>query len=721
MTLSKTLVVLAILFCSIGLHAQSNTSRADKLFDKFNYAEALDEYFRLRQRDSLNVHINRQIGICFRKLGLIEQSTPWFEQVIGQNEAALSDKLHYAEGLKAAGDYERAVFWYRRYAKEMPGDRRAELHLADPGYYNQLLADSLRYELMHLDINTDNPSFGMGRFNGRFIFSSAGVKDYSGNSDSRSELAYLDIYVCDLDRYGEAINVEPLTGAVNSNYHDGPACFDEAAQTMYITRNNMKGGRPVYDKSGTANLKIYSFSLENGKWFDAPELPFNSPEYSAGHPAVDPDGEYMIFVSNMPGGYGGTDLYISYRHSDGWSEPTNLGPEINTEGNEMFPFIGDQGNLYFSSDGHAGLGGMDLFITLANETTGRMGFTKPRNLGAPINSRADDFSIYYDDNEEIGYFSSNRGGLGKDNLFRFNRKHFSYQVFAATLTAKEQVTFSAKQIRLRSHTTGKDSLLRLDETGSFRAMVKAGERYEIFLGDQAANPEAPVMSFEIDEKLTETYRFGGVVMVEKVDLVAAEFLQERSLAMPMFDLTAQTGSSIRDRLTDLRDEAKLLSDSEFDALSGSNLLDDSELMQLLAALSEEAADLNRQLLEERLNNLHFGFDSYTIRSSERSQITALAEILNAAPGVEVAIKAHTDSRGDENYNLLLSMRRAKSIQTALTERGVDEDRIRIAWVGSSELLVDCESQPCSAKDHALNRRAEIVVLRADATAEVMKD
>jgi len=719
--LKTTFIIVSLVSTQYAVAQRNAAERADKLFDKFNYAEALDEYFFQYGKDTTDVHVNRMIGMCFRKLGLLAKSADWFEQVIDLSEATPEDKLHYAEGLRARGEYDRAVFWYRRYAHDAPNDRRAKLHIDNPLYYNNLLADSLKYDLFHLEVNTDKPSFGMGPFNDRFVFSSAGVRDYAGNTNNQSELAFLNLYTCDLDPSGEFINVEPLKGAVNSKYHDGPACFDATQQVMYITRNNMKGNKPMYDQTGTANLKIYAYALAGEQWIEAPELPFNSMAYSVGHPTLASDGSFMVFVSNMPGGFGGTDLYISFRTGDVWTEPLNLGAEINTEGDEMFPFISNQGNLYFASDGHAGLGGLDLFISHRADELNDVAFERPSNLGAPINSSADDFSLYYDEGDEWGYFSSNRGGLGKDNLYRFTRKHFSHQIFAATLSSRELVSLASKQVRLHNLVTSQDSILRLDETGSFRAMVKAGHRYALFLGSEPADEEQAVFEVAIDQKLVETYRYGGVYLIDRQQLLAAGFIKERKLALPSIEFAATTGSGILERLEKLRDSAKLLSDSEFSSLSKSGLIDGSELDALVAGQSELAAEANRRLSEQRLNNLHFGFDSYTIRSTERRKITALAEMLNEEPEAKVVIKAHTDIRGDENYNLLLSMRRAKSVQKALIERGIPEERIRIAWVGSNELLIDCSEQPCTSADHALNRRAEIVLLSANHQAHHRDD
>lgn len=715
MRFSPLFLAVLFVFCLAGRMQAQNSSRADKLFDKFNYAEALEEYLFLHGKDSAFVHAQRQIGICLRKLGQLDASATWFEAVLTTEEATPLDKLHYAEALKAGGDYSGAVFWYGRYAAEVPEDRRASYHLETRGYHNSLLADSLRYEVKVLAINGEHPSFGMGKYGDSYLFSSAGTIDYAGDQNNYSELVYLDIYSCQIDAEGEAFDALPLEGVVNCKFHDGPACFDPLSGLMYVTRNNMKGGKPVYDKSGTANLKIYTFQELSGIWQEGPELPFNSEEYSAGHPSVAHDGSYMVFVSNMPGGYGGTDLYISYASEEGWSEPENLGPTFNTEGNEMFPYISESELLYFSSDGFAGLGGMDIFV---GPLKGAPKDFRPMNLGAPINSRADDFGILIDEANETGHFSSNRGEKGIDKLYHFKQKTFSHQIVAGMLTSDESVSFASRFLTLKNMSTLRDTVVRLDQTGSFRALLAAGNDYELYLGAPSESNRVAVGSIEMEEKLLETYRYAGTFKVEREPLLAAGFIRERTLQLSVPE-HGMAGDKIRDRLAELRDKAKLLSDEEFDAFNTMNLMDESELDWAVSAQEAVSAGLNQTLVEQKLNNLNFGFDSHSIRSAERKKITALAELMRESPESEVVIKAHTDSRGDENYNLLLSMRRAKSVRQALIDRGIEAERIRIAWLGASELLVDCTSQPCTAADHALNRRAEIVVISANKQAEAV--
>lgn len=711
----KKFILFIALIASIGASAQNSMiEEGDYYFDKFNFPEAMQFYLEAYQGDSSNAYVARHIGLCMRKLGMLEESADYFFKAIELTADTPEDMLYYAEALKSKADYAKAIFWYAQFANERPEDQRAQKHILDTRYFQDLWADSLKYAIKRLAINTDKPSFGMCKYNEGYIFSSAGIKTSTLQQSTSDEIPYLDIYECALDKDGEAMDAKLIEGNVNSKYHDGPAFFDATRNTMFVTRNNIKRGKPVYDQSGTANLKVYSVKKIAGEWAKSQDLPFNSDEFSVGHPCVNDMGNLMIFVSNMPGGYGGTDLYKVEMNGDEWGEPENLGPKINTEGNEMFPFISPQGYLYFGSDGHAGLGGLDIFVSEVNP----LGYSEPNNLGFPINSPQDDFSIFYDEDAEVGYFATNR--TGTDNVFRFSVVNFIQQIVAMTFENEYGVDLAGKNVTLRWLEAQADSTIRLDETGSFQFLAEAGKEFEVFLGNGASRSSEPIASFTTADQLADTYHNLGkfnvnrealeeVGLLEKaMTLVASAIEQDTEQAG-----LAATGQNIRDMLLRLRDETNFLSHSEFDELSNADLIDDSELNRLVSTQSETIKEKNKELKEYKLNNIYFGFDSYSIRSSEKTKVGALTKILKEDPNVNVVIKAHTDSRGNADYNLLLSMRRAKSIQQHLEKQGIDPNRFQIAWVGENELYVDCNNQPCGAADHALNRRAEVVFISND--------
>ncbi|MFM1930990.1 MAG: photosystem chlorophyll a apoprotein [Bacteroidota bacterium] len=712
----KALLTLSALLLTFNIFAQRGlTEEADRLFDKFSYPEALDYYRDAWQQDSTSAHTARQIGLCMRKLGMLEESGAWFMRAIELKSEEPLDMLYYAESMKSNREYAQAVFWYALFGQQVPDDRRAQMHLKDTKYFHNLMADSLRYELKRLSINTDKPSFGMCKFNDRYIFSTAGIRTFGAQVNTWNDLPYLDIYQCDIDDNGEFVDATPVDGSVNSKYHDGPAFYDPVSQTMFVTRNNVKGGRPVYDKSGTANLKVYAHKWVNGGWTKAMDLPFNSEEYSVGHAAMNRAGDQLIFVSNMPGGYGGTDLYrVSYQNGV-WGQPENLGPVINTEGNEMFPFISDNNLLYFSSDGQAGLGGLDIFVSEPMS----MFFKEPKNLGFPINSPQDDFSIYYNEIEEVGYFSTNRTGKGSDNIYRFSTVKFMQQIVAMTIRTNESAQLAGKYVTLSSLTTQRDTTLRLDETGSFQVLVDAGHEFAVFMGSGETRSSEPITTFKVSDLLEQTYLHLGEILVGKEQLIEAGIIKEviEKLAViagnDSLDFQAKD-QEIRMLLEKLRKETNFLSNAEFDQLSTTNLIDDTSLNQLVSEQKEDVKQKNAELREFRLNNIYFGFDQHNVRTSERDKLAALIKMLNEDPTLSVIVKAHTDSRGDDNYNLALSLRRAQAVQKYLNDKGISSDRFQIAWVGERELAVDCVNQPCTAADHGLNRRVEVIFVGTEA-------
>jgi outer membrane protein OmpA-like peptidoglycan-associated protein len=200
--------------------------------------------------------------------------------------------------------------------------------------------------------------------------------------------------------------------------HEGPLTFDKMGENIYFTRNNNDGSKASYTK-GKARLKIYTSEIRASKWGEPTELPFNENESDACHPSISADGDKMFFASNRVGGYGGMDLYLCEKGTDGkWGKPVNLGPKINTAKNEVFPFIHADGTLFFSSDGLIGAGGLDLFYSQPNR---KGGFQAPKNLGRVFNTDQDDFGLIVDLDRKNGYFSSNRsGGVGEDDIYNFH-------------------------------------------------------------------------------------------------------------------------------------------------------------------------------------------------------------------------------------------------------------------------------------------------------------
>jgi outer membrane protein OmpA-like peptidoglycan-associated protein len=332
----------------------------------------------------------------------------------------------YAHALKGTGKYARAKRITRLYNKEIQKEEADESEIIDMADAREALLDNILnteelVAIRNLSINSRYSDFAPMFHNEKeVVFASAMDSAFITTRRYKwNDQPFLDLYVGKLnEESGEVLDAVKFSKKVNTKYHEAGVSFSPDNSTMFFTRNNY-GRKLKRDKNGINNLKIYQSHKINGEWSDAVELPFNSDEYSTGHPALSPDGKQLYFVSDMPGTIGSTDIFVADIREDGsFSEPRNLGPEINTEGKEMFPFINGS-KLYFASDGHVGLGGLDIYEVAYNGTEG---FLEVRNLGKPINSNKDDFSFIVKEATQKGFFASNRkGGKGDDDIYSFER------------------------------------------------------------------------------------------------------------------------------------------------------------------------------------------------------------------------------------------------------------------------------------------------------------
>lgn len=403
--------------------------KADGYFNKMWYAEAAELYeLVLEQSEEPSFEVIKKAGDSHYFNTNMERAYFWYDLLFTsyKDEMSADNLFKYAHALKGAGKYARAKRITRLYKRELQKGEADEPEILDMSDSREALLDNIlsteeRVAIRNLSINSRYSDFApMFHNENEVVFASAmdsafiTTRRYKWNNQP-----FLDLYVAKLnEESGEVWDAVKFSKKVNTKYHEAGVSFSPDNSTMYFTRNNY-GKKLKRAKNGVNNLKIYQSRKMNGAWSDAVELPFNSDEYSTGHPALSPDGKQLYFVSDMPGTMGGTDIFVADIREDGsFSEPRNLGPEINTEGKEMFPFINGS-KLYFASDGHVGLGGLDLYEVAYNGTEG---FLEVRNLGKPINSNKDDFSFIIKEGTQKGFFASNRkGGKGDDDIYSFER------------------------------------------------------------------------------------------------------------------------------------------------------------------------------------------------------------------------------------------------------------------------------------------------------------
>lgn len=438
---SKQLFLRSFLFVVIIMQSLMGQSprqkKADVMFSKFAYAKAIPIYEQMLLKDDNTFHALKRLAESHLLLRDFEKSIPYFERFIETDQTPFDYYFKYGMALKSAGKDKEALHWLRRYKKFNKNDSRVKKFLKDGNLASIVFNSRERYEVEPVHFNSKYNDFGAINFNNRVYFSSS--RPFDGKNEDLYDWdnqPWLDIFYVE-DELGSFSNrmsdyiVKTLDGDINTKFHESSLAFSTDYKNdtiIYFTRNNhfqnKTGFHEVKFKEEKLvekrnNLKIYKAEKVDGEWKVTRNLKMNADHYSTGHPSVNPNRTKLFFASDRPGGYGGTDIYYCDIHPRGGvGKPINAGPVVNTEGNEMFPFVNNEGKLFFSSDGHAGFGQLDVFATITNQEDEVVDVI---NLGKPINSEKDDFSFYSNEDGTAGYVSSNRnGGKGGDDIYKFD-------------------------------------------------------------------------------------------------------------------------------------------------------------------------------------------------------------------------------------------------------------------------------------------------------------
>ncbi len=417
---SVTIFFLFLLVFCVELPAQNDDAklkkkkaRAEQLFTRFNYREAALLYEEIAQEVE-DQAIYLMVADCRHKTGDLSLAEEWYRKAAEVGELPIEEQYKFAEVLMSNGKYDEAEQWYKAHAQSAPGDDRSQKKLAVLSRIVDYQTKEANYNVQLAEINSPYSDFGVTFYEGGIIFASAREEVARGKRYARTNSAYLDLYQSKYDDNGTLTAPEKLPKNINTRYHEGPAALYDDGEKMIFTRNN-PNSKATKKQDGTIRLQLFfAEKKEDGSWGQPELIQLAEEKYSVGHPSVSVDGTLLYFSSDMPGGQGGTDLYRSRFSNGNWNTPENLGAGINTKGNEMFPFIHRDGTLYFTSDGHGGLGGLDIYQTRPGARA------SVQNLKAPVNSGRDDFAFVLNDSGDFGFFSSNRsGGVGDDDLYQF--------------------------------------------------------------------------------------------------------------------------------------------------------------------------------------------------------------------------------------------------------------------------------------------------------------
>nr|WP_321224705.1 OmpA family protein [uncultured Psychroserpens sp.] len=483
----KIIFILALsLVFSSGFAQKGKVRQANEAYDNLAYLKTSEILLEVAEKGYTSVDLLQKLANSFYFNNQMEQAAKWYGELMAKNEILDPEYyFRYAQALKSVENYEESDKWMKKFADADRSDLRGRAFSSTVDYLAMIDEASRELEVKNLDINTDVSDFGTNQYQNQLIFASSrgGGKKYKWN-----EQPYLDLFSAEKQDNGSYGNVEKLDSEINSKYHESTVAFTPDDMVMYFTRNNYFNKKYKKSEDGTNRLKLFRATLnDDGEWDDIEPVHFNSDEYSVAHPTINVQGTKLYFASDMEGTLGMSDIFVVDINEDGTlGEPENLGPNLNTEGQETFPFINSDGDLYLSSNGFNGLGGLDVFVIRDFENKKEL--SQPmalENVGRPINSPMDDFGYYENLGTKEGFFTSNRdGGKGDDDIYTFTVPECA-QVVEGTVKDKNTLEllpgavvtlFDAEGNKLQEVTAGDDATYKFEDLACETEFLIRGEK-----------------------------------------------------------------------------------------------------------------------------------------------------------------------------------------------------------------------------------------------------
>ncbi len=596
-----------------------------KNYDNFAYHKSIDNFEKYLTKKDEPADAKIKLANAYRLVNDIPNAEKWFSQIVELPEAEPINMFYYGKMLMGQENYKDAAGWFNKYLDKVPDDFVAEMLLSSCQSVASFKKDTSLYTIKEVNMPEMATVFAQVPYKDGIMFTGDKVTFKNSNTSNWTGRSYLDIYFSQKDENGKWLSPMLLKGNVNGQYHEGPACFNKSGDVVYFTRSNYKKRKLIKSSKGENNLKLYRAELIGTNWTNLTELPFNSDEYSCGHPSLAADDKTLYFISDMPGGAGGTDIYKTVYDGKTYSKPENLGNVINTGGNEMFPYMHHDGTFYFSSNAHNNLGGLDVFMSSFDGTK----WLQVENLNYPLNTSKDDFAYVLSDDDKTGYLSSNRGS--DDKIFEITKNDPTFFVSGyVNQKGRPSIVIDSAIIEIQNITENTKETLLTNRSGTYKAKLNAKCNYLI----KASKP----MYFIITQPIA-------------INLI---------------------GKKISENFT-----------ANF------------ELDQIV---------IEKPIV---LENIYYDLDKWAIRPDAAKELDRVVQVLNDNPKLHIEMSSHTDSRAGDQYNLVLSDKRAKAAVGYLVSRGIDAKRLTWKGYGESQLVNHCTNGVyCTELEHQQNRRTE---------------
>lgn len=719
---------ISVFFQSFSFAQLTRKEMADDYFNMYEFSLAEPIYSELasgsikRKKAGIDEYSIRRAAECNILINDYTNAEKWFENLFTyhlQNEA---DYISYVKTLFILKKYERAFMLIDEAHRKYPLNSFFKAYSNGSELLSDIIQDSARYEISETGINSIYNEFSPSYYlNGLVYASQAKNKGYWGEKYLWDGTYFTQINYTEIGKDGNvSSSSNKFSNSFSSFLHDGPVCFNKDYTMAFITRNDQN--KKYVNKSKLANVKLY-ISIKNNKneWSEPTEFPYNSNDYSVGQASMSPDGKFLFFTSDMPGGYGETDIWKSSFENGVWGKPVNCGPAINTPYQEMFPYMAEDSIFYFSSNGHFGLGGLD-FMKVYNED----GQFFVENMGAKINSSYDDFGIILDSTGNNGFITSNRpvGKNTSDNIYKIKIYDPVFTLHIVALDAQTHLPLPNAEVVLTNLTFQSNKTFITDSLG--RIDTELRKRSDFVIEGHKTNYTSLGTDSASTKSKSVTEVFESVILMEPnyltlegkiTDVDSKRMLNQVNL----YFIQPEKNETIYFNTSDSsRYRVKLKPGSKYLITVGRDgymETIDSISIENLHASSFKVKDFTLKKKPEVndifvLDNIYYDYGSATLREESKIELDKLFDYLQKNPTIIIELSSHTDSRSSYSFNLKLSQARAQSCVDYLIEKGVDKSRIKAKGYSYSRLVNNCPpGVECSEEEHQKNRRTEIKILK----------
>lgn len=709
--------------------------KADELYDAKAYQQAIPKYEQAVRCHHENTNALIRLADCYRLTGNFKKALSTYEKVVASADVKPIHKLYYAQALMEAGQYDKA----RPYLEAYKEDERGANFIGSIDQAKAFSRFSSNYHVSKVRFNSIQNDFSPSLWQEKYlVFTSARPRaQLIGYQHAWTENHYTSLYYVKKKDNNKFSCVHKFSRKIMTRYNNGPVSFSPDGKTVYFTCNNNLFGKDLRAADGLVKLKILQGTLieKKNKFGNAAELNFNSNDYSCTHPALSPDGSRLYFSSDMPGGFGGMDLWVCQKQENGWGTPKNLGPHVNSSGNEIFPFVAAGNTLYFSSDGLGGMGGLDIFYVALDDKGSPAGVVF--NIGAPLNSTKDDLGIWLSPDGASGFFSSNNGTKNNnDDIYSFTVTPFKREIsIHGLVTDKQSGEPVPNATVLLKNSAGKTiAETTAGDNGKYAFDAEYDRDYSLIAQKDGYKEPSPstvstaVQESDVTVNLVIEKKPKLQIIVNITDMkdntplkgVRVELLDKKTarietgVTSPLGEYVAvfpdkNMGDSVMYNLYLSKDGYAPKS------VPGACLWEDPAGVRINESLGEMKAGVDLGKLVG-FDPIYFDFGKWNIRPDATRELDKIVAAMIEYPNLTIELGSHTDCRGTAEANMSLSQKRARSSADYIISKGIGKDRITTKGYGETKLINKCECEgdrvvPCTEEEHQMNRRTEFMIIK----------